>query len=450
MGIKTTRAIAEWIYNTTFKDISTEVIDYAKILALSHFGMTLAGSVMPFGEIIIDYIKQANCQPESGVIGGRLRTLAEYAALANGTLAHTTELEDDSFPDGLYSCGAWPAVLALGEKLHTCGKDVLEAFIIGYEVASRIGLASLQAVVDGHLNAAGCLTIGSAAMAAKLMNLNVEDIVNALSIASSQAQGIARQTGTGAHLIEAGFTGRNGLCAATLAKLGYTGNPTILEGRGGFLDLWAKQPDFDLALGDGFRVMDVGIKKYPCCYLQQRNIDGVLDLIAEHNIKWEDVETVEHEINQTVSLYLKYSQPETGEDARFSLEHSTVACFFDHKVFLESYTDEKAKNTDFKEARKKVIVTVHPEWPGGYFSFNSPVTIRLKNRRQYSKVCVNARGDPSNRLTVDEVMQKYLDCIDFARALSHNMAEKAAEMILQMDAIDDVEKLVHIFTFPDR
>ena len=451
MGAKTTREIAEWVHRTGYKEFDQELIDYSKILALSHLGMTVAGTAMPFGKIVLQYIKDHKCSPEAGVMGGGFRTLAEYAALANGAFSHITELEDDSFPDGNYSCGSWPTILAIGEKLKLSGKDVIEAFIVGYEVASRIGVASQKAITKGYLNAAGCLTIGSAAMAAKLLRLDVEKTIHALSLAASQATGIARQTGAGAHVIESGFAGRNGICSAMLARLGFTGSPTILEGHAGFMDLWTELPDFDLPLGEGgYRVMQIGIKKYPCCYLQQRNIDGVLDLIAEHNISWDDVESIEHEINHTVSLYLKYPQPETGEDARFSVEHSTVACFFEKQVFLSSYTDEKARDPKYKEARKKVKVTVHPEWPNGYFAFDSPLTIRLKDGREYKKICVSARGDPSKRLGVDEIKKKYLDCMDFAGSFSKEATEKAAEMALALDEIKDVSELMSLLTFPDK
>jgi 2-methylcitrate dehydratase PrpD len=451
MGAKTTKEIAKWVNRTGYKDFDAKLIDYAKILALSHLGMTVAGTAMPFGKIVLQYIKGYKCSPEAGVTGGGFLTLAEYAALANGTFSHITELEDDSFPDGLYSCGAWPTVLALGEKLKLSGKEVIEALIVGYEVGSRIGMATQKAITDGFLNAAGCLTIGSAAMAAKLLKLDVEKTTHALSLAASQAMGIARQTGAGAHLIESGFAGRDGICAAMLAKLGFTGNPTILEGRAGFMDLWGEVPDFDLPLGEGgFRLMQVGIKKYPCCYLQQRNIDGVLDLIAEHKISWDDVASIEHEINHTVSLYLKYSQPETGEDARFSMEHSTVACFFDKQVFLPSYTDEKARDPKFREARKKVKVTVHPEWPRGYFAADSPLTIRLKNGKEYRKICVSAKGDPSKRLGANEVMKKYNDCMEFAGSFSAKATKKAAEMALALDELKDVSELANILTFPDK
>lgn len=448
MGAKTTKEIAEWVCSTEYKDFSPDVVSYTKSLALSHLGMTLAGSTMRFGQIVTRYIKEYGCPPEAGVVGGGFRTLAEYAALANGSISHTTELEDDSFPDGLYSCGAWPTVFALGEKLRLSGKDVIEAFILGYEVASKLGMACQKAIARGRSNAPSCLTIGSAAMAAKMLKLSVEETIWALSLAASQATGIARQTGSGAHLVEAGFAGRNGICSAMLAKLGFTGEPTILEGNSGFMDLWSDQPDFDLELGDGFRVMEVGVKKYPCCYLEQRNIDGVLNLIEEHNISYDDVESVEHEINYTLSLYLKYPQPANGEEARFSLQHSTAACFLDRKVFLPSFSDEKARDPRFKEARQKVKVIVHPEWEDGFFTASSPVTIRLKDGTEYKKVCISARGDPSNKLSSDEVIKKYMDCVDFAGNLSHERAEKAAEMVLALDEVKDVSELMDIFTFP--
>jgi len=450
MGAKTTREIAEWICRSGYADFPSELIDYSKVLALSHLGMTVAGSAMPFGKIVMQYVKECGCPEQAGVLGAGFKTLPEYAALANGSLAHTTELEDDSFPEGLYSCGAWPTVFAVGEALGRSGKEIIEAFVVGYEVGAKIGVVSRKAISDGYLNAAGCLTLGSAAMAAKLMKLTVEQTTHALSLAASQANGIARQTGAGAHLIEAGFAGRNGIAAATLARLGFTGNPTILEGRGGFMDLWTGLPEFDLPLGDAWRVLEVGIKKYPCCYLQQRNIDGVLELIDAHGISWDDVDTIEHGINHTVSLYLKYPQPETGEDARFSLEHSTVACFFDTKIFLDSYTDAKARDPKFREARKRVTVSVHPEWENGYFAFRSPLIIRLKNGTEYQKTCIDAKGDPSRKLNPEEVMQKYMDCMDFAGIFSRQTAEKAADMALSLDTLSDVSALVDLLTFPDR
>jgi len=93
---------------------------------------------------------------------------------------------------------------------------------------------------------------------------------------------------------------------------------------------------------------------------------------------------------------------------------------------------------------------VHPEWEGGYFTFNSPLTIRLKNGKEFKKLCVDARGDPNRRLSPDEVMKKYTDCMDFAGIFPHEAAKKAAEITLTLDKVKDVSELMNILTFPNK
>jgi 2-methylcitrate dehydratase PrpD len=449
MGAKTTIEIAEWVCKTGYNDFgfNSNDIKYINGLALSHIGMALAGSTMTFGKMVIDYAKEFNSSADAGVINGGFLCSTEYAALANGAAAHTTELEDNSWPESIYSCGGWPTPFALAEKLKLSGKDVIEAFVIGWEVAGRLGVVAAGATNKGWAIFSSFLSIGCAVMAAKMLKLNVEQTACAISLAASQAAGIARQTGTGAHLIEAGFNGRNGICAAKLAKVGYTGSQTILEGRAGYMDLLADRPEFELPLGDGWRVMEIGMKKYPCCWLGHLGIDTTFDLIKEHNIKWDDVESVTHHVNNTFPLYLKYVDPQTGEDARFSIQHNTVCCFFDKKVFLDSFTDKKARDPKYVEARKKVHVKVHPEYPEGHLTWRGPVIIKMKNGKVFEKLRDGIKGLANDKLNQNEVMQKYNDCIGFAGILTHEKAEKIADMIWSLDKIKDVSGLCNELTY---
>jgi len=450
MGAKTTKEIAEFVCKTGYQDLPSEVVAYSRVLALSHLGMNIAGSTMDCGRMVTDYIKAKGGRPDAGVFGAGFRTCVDYAALANGNAAHTTELEDDSFPDGLYSCGHWPTVFAMGEKLKLPGTDMIVALATGYEVAAQLSLAFQSGLHKGRANFAGLSAIGNAATAAKMLRLNVEQTICALSLAASQAAGITRQVGTGAHFVEAGFTARNGICAAELAALGYTGSSTIFEGPSGFGDIWSDCPEFELPLDRCDHLMQVGIKKYSCCYCTQRHIDGMLDLIAERHIAWDDVASIDHAINSSTALLLKYSQPENAEEARFSLAHCTVACFFDDNVFLAQFTDEKARDPRWHKAREKVTVTVHPEWPEGLFSFDSTVTIKMKDGNTYTKLRHSARGDPDQRLDTDAVMKKYLDSMDYAGTFSRARAEQIAEMALGLDKVQDVSELSALLTFPDK
>ncbi len=448
MGVKTTRGIAEFICSTGYEDFGPELVEYTKRLGLCNLGMSIAGAVMDQGLMMVEYVKGQKAAPEAGVLGTAIKTSVEYAALANGTLVHATELEDVSFPEGQYTCTVFPGVFSLGEKLKLSGKSVLEGLILGHEVSAKLALACIRAAERGWLNGAVWSSLGMAAAAAKMLRLNVDETVMALSLAASQAGGIARQTGTGAHLFEAGAAARNGICAAYLAKCGFTGNPAILEGPSGLCELVSGEVEFDLS--DASRTMEIGMKKYPCCYLMHRNIDGVFDLIKEHGLKWDDVDSVEVGINHTVSLYLKYAEPGTGEDARFSIPHVVAAGFLDGEVFLPTFTDEKVRDPRFKEARKKVKVVVHPEWPHGYFAYKSPLTIRLKNGSVCEKICVSAKGDPCMRLSDDEIMKKYMDCITYAGTLPQERAERVAAMALAMEEISDISALTDLLMLPEE
>lgn len=449
MRAKTTMEIAEWVCKTGYDDFGFNASDikYVNGLALSHIGMAIAGSTMLFGQKVINYAREFNASADAGVINGGFLCSTEYAALANGAAAHTTELEDNSWPESIYSCGGWPTPFALAEKLKLSGKDVIEAFVIGWEVAGRLGIVAAEATNKGWAIFSSFLSIGCAVMAAKMLKLNIEQTAWAISLAASQAAGIARQTGTGAHLIEAGFNGRNGVAAAKLAKAGYTGSQTILEGRGGFMDLLADRPEFELPLGDGWRVMEIGMKKYPCCWLGHLGIDTTFDLINENKIKWDDVKCVTHHVNNTFPLYLKYADPQTGEDARFSIQHNTVCCFFDKKVFLNSFTDKKARDPKYVEARKRVHVKVHPEYPEGHLTWRGPVTIELKNGVVYEKTRDGIKGLADDKLSQDEVMQKYMDCVEFAGILSNEKANNIAQKVWELDKIKDVSELCNELTY---
>src|SRR3546814_2011668 len=113
------------------------------------------------------------------------------------------------------------------------------------------------AAARGFLSCAKNGTIGVAAGAAKLMKLDRAKIRDAVTLAASVGGGLVRQTGSAAHVVEAGFAGRDGIMAATLAARGLGGNPTILDGKAGYYDALAGQPEiaFDLGTGSDVRVM---------------------------------------------------------------------------------------------------------------------------------------------------------------------------------------------------
>lgn len=443
---KVTQETAQFILSTSFENIPEETVDYSKKLALSYLGAALAGSTLATGKKITVYVKAKGGIPEASLAGIGFKALVEDVALANGSFAHATELEDDSLPEACYAWNVWPVVFALGEKLKVSGKKIIEAFAIGYEVQARFALACLSAVEKGFLAAAVMGNLGSAASAAKMLNLDIKQTCMALSFNASQAMGLLRQTGTDAHLVECGFAARNGITAALLAKEGVTANPNILEDKLGFCFAVSGPGGYDLTNvvkkdEEPFRVMAIGIKKYPSCYLEQRIIDGVFDLMKEGQFSHRDVESVTVEVDPVFAEVVKYSDPATPEEGRFSVSYSIASALLDQKVSLDTYTTDKLGDPRNKEVRDKVKVIVHPEWPRGWNPVPSLLSIKLKDGRELKKTCEKAKGDPGLYLTWDEVMDKYRMCAKLA--LPQDKIEHVADLVSRLDKLEDITPLAN-------
>jgi 2-methylcitrate dehydratase PrpD len=213
-------------------------------------------------------------------------------------------------------------------------------------------------------------------------------------------------------------------------------------------DLIADVPDFDLS--GGLRVEQIGIRKYPCCGIMQRVIDGMSDLVAEEKLRKEDVESIDVDVNPTFVMYVKYPEPVTAAQTRFSIEHAMAACFLEKRVFLSSFTDQAAHDPRYKEFRKKVHMKMHPEWEGGYFPQPTIITVRLKDGRVFKRDCVFARGDAGHPIAREDMKRKYDGGIEFNDVLSPAAAKRAVELIEGIEDVKDISQLTDIFVFPDR
>lgn len=447
----TTQQIAEYIVHTGFADIDPIVIQRTKDLALSSLGSAVLGAQMDVTRILADYARSDGGAQEAGVIGAGYRTTAEWAAAINCTSAHCTELEDVAWPEAMYTCFLFPTVFSFGETLKASGQAVLEALVIGYEVAARQGTVMTEGeyrgAERGWLTCAHLGAIGAAASASKLLKLDVERTRNAISLAASMAAGLIRQTGSGAHVIEAGLSGKNGIMAAKLASRGLTGNPTILEGPRGYWDAMGGSPEADFELGHGkdFRVMAVGMKKFPCCYLSQRIIDGLQLMRRQHGITPDQVESIEVNVNATFPIVFKYPKPANSEEARFSLPHIVAAAISGERMLFETFSDEKVRDARLIELGRRVQMIVHEDWPRGQLDGTNPVTIRMKDGTSHFIDCIRAHGDSSDPLTPAEVIQKFRDST--TGRLSEGSIEKVAAMVSSLESVDDVSPILNLLAF---
>jgi 2-methylcitrate dehydratase len=329
-----TREIAQRVANTRLDDIPESVVAYSKTLTMSALGAMLAGPQSAGSDIVTRYVKRAGGTAEASVFGANYKTSVEWAALANATYAHATEYEDDSFPEAVSSYTLFPAIFALGQHLHSNGRTALEAFVVAYETQARIGIACREARRLGYMVLALAGALGCAAAAARLLGLDEKRTAHALSIAASQGSGVGYQTGSMAHIAEMGFAARNGITAALLAADGFTGQLDVLEAPRGLLNLiTAGKVDNAAGIlndwGRPYRLLEVGIKQYPCCYHLQRMIESTLEQKEAGRISADSIAEIVIEVNAFFPTVVQYLEPRNEIEAQFSLPHAVAAALLE-------------------------------------------------------------------------------------------------------------------------
>jgi len=444
-----TREMARRVAATGYADLPPEVVYYSKTLAMSALGAMVAGPACKGSDIVTRYVRRAGGSAEATVLGGGFRAPVEWASLANATYAHATEYEDDSFPEAVSSYTLFPAIFALGEHLGSDGRDVIAAFVLGYEAQARIGLACREARRLGYMVLALAGAIGCAVSAAKLLGLDARRTTNAISLAASQGSGIGYQTGSMAHIIEMGFAARNGLTAALLAADGFTGQPDVLEAPRGLFNIITagKVESVESILGNWgkpYRVLEVGIKQYPCCYHLQRIIESTVALRDGGRISPDAVEEVQVEVNAFFPTVVQHPEPHDEIEAQFSLPHAVASSLLEPRVLPSSFSMERIQAPEVQALRRRVKMVVREDWGWTPTGWTPRITYRLRDGTQIVEEPQRSWGQPPDLLNFDQCIDKYRGCVDGVLA-SEQVAE-SIEMLRTLEQCPDVSALMRAVT----
>lgn len=185
-----TEQVAQFIEETAFANIPPAAITVAKAAIVDCFGVAIAGSQTDIGRIVARWAKAMGGGPAAGVIGGGFKTSLPIAARANGTMAHALDYDDVTKNTGHPTPPLLPAILALGETQGASGRELLEAYVVGFELESKLGnCMSRKHYAHGWHSTSIFGTLGAAA-AAKLLKLDVRRTQMALGIGASEAAGL--------------------------------------------------------------------------------------------------------------------------------------------------------------------------------------------------------------------------------------------------------------------
>ena len=283
----------------------------------------------PLVGMLLDEMAEAGGTAQASVIGHRVRLPALAAALVNGAAGHALDYDDVNLAmPGHPSVAILPGLLALAELKGSSGREVITAFVAGYETACRIGMA-LQ---PGHyaLGFHSTATIGSfgaAAACARLLGLDAEATAVALGIAGTQAAGLKSQFGTMCKPFHAGRASQNGLLAARLAARGFSSRPDLLECVQGFAATHG--PDFspEAALAtpeNGFHLFANLFKYHAACYMTHAPIECARRVRRDHAPSPDAIAAITLRLDAGCDRICNIPAPVDGLQSKFSLRQ-TVA-----------------------------------------------------------------------------------------------------------------------------
>jgi 2-methylcitrate dehydratase PrpD len=413
--------LAEYAAGLRYEDLPQDVIQRAKDCITDAVATNFYGNALPWSQMIIAYAQRSGPGGTSRILGSGGPTVqASAAALANGALTHAFELDTLTKPGTGCHPGATVFVPALAvaqsqEKGSIGGRDLITAVVAGAEVMIRIGHATLHTNEKRGFHAPGTTgPFGAAVAAGRLLNLDVNKMVNALGIAGSLSSGLLEfaKSGTGAMVkrLHIGRAAESGVMAASLAREGYTGPVSVLEGKAGFLKAFCDKSDSDAltrGLGHEFETLITLIKQYACHITCQTPVQALEELRSEHGFCPNDIEMIVIAGIERMVLVNNIPEPADRMMAQYSVPFCVALSMYRNIRDPDSFDEKVAENQEVLALCKRIEVVLAPG-PEEYGSLACTVTVRLKNGIEVSRRVAEFKGTPGNPLNQEELKRKFL------------------------------------------
>ncbi|WP_297727969.1 MmgE/PrpD family protein [Limnohabitans sp. Rim8] len=437
-----TADLARFASAPNFAPLPDRVVEIVQSGFIDTIGTMLAGRDEPVVQMAKSFVsdKQSTVQEAHLLMGQSMASVSD-AALINATAGHALDFDDVAL-GGHPSTVLVPAVLAAGQHVNATGDQVLRAYLVGYEVWAELFVREKDAYhLKGWHPTAVLGTVGTSAAVAHLYGLSAAQCQHVIALAASMASGLVANFGTMTKPLHAGRAASCAIEAVRWVQKGLTAAPDALEHAAGFLSALSPHGAVDRTsavgdLGRRFRILESGlsIKKYPTCYATHRVIDGVLDLCASHGVGLQDVAQVHTHIGVAQASMLRNHQPQTGLEAKFSLEFAVAASLVRGKVGLAELSDVFVQEHAVKDAMAKVkISTVDTQCAiEPVFSMHDRVQIQLHSGAMLDSGDIRfARGNAMLPLRDADLQAKFLDCVHTANLDGAALFSKLSSLTAQ-------------------
>lgn len=434
--------LSKFIVDLDYEDIPKIAIDKAKLCFLDFLGVSNRGFHEKNVQIAIKTINELygyNNGEKSSIIGEGYSSIAS-AGFINGISAHALDLDDGHRFAQLHpGCVVFPTALAIAEANNVGGKEFIEAVICGYEVAIVIGTLANPYHRNQGFHSTGTIGVfGATATASKLLQLDLGRTINALGLCGTLGSGLLEvdHQGTMGKQIHAGKAAYNGILSGYLAKNGFTGAESIIDGDEGFLkamsidlfkDLNENGLNFkeylssylDESIGK-FHIKEVYLKKYPFCRHLHSSIDATLNISSQFCFEKDNVNDIEKIVIKTYKIAAEHNNfnPKNKEEIKQSLPYAVAVAIVENRLDLDlienniininiNNINNDLNNYLIKNILDKIVIEEDEEFTKLNPLYRPSKVIIETNNGIYEDLVKLPLGEAENPLSKEDILEKF-------------------------------------------
>jgi len=409
VAIGVTQRLARLVAETRWEDLPGPVRHEGVRSFVNWLGCAVGGAPHPGVAAAARAAMAFGGAPAASLLGMRRRADPMAAALVNGVASHVLDFDDTH--DGTLihpSAPVLSAALALAEARGASGAELLAAFLLGVEVACRVGMAVSPAHYDAGWHITGTAgAIGAGAAAARLLGLDAGRTAWAIGLAASQPVGLRVHFGSMAKSFHPGRAAQNGIMAALLAAEGFDAAPDAIEGRRGFAEVLSSAfaPErIEAGLGEAWEIMRNTYKPFACGLVIHPVIDLCLQLRARPGFAVEDVARVRLRVHPLVLDLTGKTEPTNGLEGKFSIFHAAAVALLDGAGGEAEFADARVRAGDVVALRRRVEAVVDQACG----RTEAEVVLQLRDGRELRAATATPLGSLANPMSDAALGAKFL------------------------------------------
>ncbi|MDA0655208.1 MAG: MmgE/PrpD family protein [Proteobacteria bacterium] len=444
-----TQELAKFASELTYDQIPPEVIELTKDCIIDTIAACTFGSELPWSKMVIAHATTTSGPGKVNIFGPEgYKVQPAMAALANGTLSHSFELDNLRMPSVGMHPGASivPCAFGMGQEMGASGKDVITAFTAGIEVLSRIGQSSNHSSEDiGFHNPGINGGFGGGMAAGRLMGLDPDRMTNTLGIMGSLCSGILEfaMSGTGGMVkrLHLGRASESGILAATLARDGFTGPNTILEGKFGWINVFCRgglEEKLTAGLGEYWDAPHIVFKRFSCHITSHTPVQGILDMKAEHGFTGDDVAKILIEGDKKCGTHHDIPEPSDVMLGQYSNSFCVALALYKDPMDPRNFSMESINDPKIRAVCRNVEIKELPQSEKFEYSLGSRLTVTLKDGRMLKHDAPSFKGLPIDPLDRNSLWEKFSK---LCYRLGEKEAERLFEQLCNFENLDNVANL---------